>query len=413
MRWIATLSLVLALSACGTARPAAEVTLPDPPLRPPRPETRCTPGAPRFVPFGRGVVAGRAAIDEEARKLVMVSEDEGRILLFRCELDGSGCVRRDASLELGEPMGDRESVILFDRRRGKLLVVMLSEPNWSQALELLSCDRDGTRCSHGPLPHGNLVTAPTSSGSFAAVLDPIEDRLIVVSYHRFAGYPRLIRCRPDRTECSTRDLPLRVDDIVGALVDPTTHELVIIPRREIQVDPMDVNSEVPALVRCEMSGDHCRWVNLRTHPLPPAWVWSLAAREPGGRALVEADPGLLARALGCPSYKRGKSVCQDQGFTAGLPGTAELGVAPVVDEACRTIYFTFSTAVEDSYQSPPYLAWCALDGSGCQRRELGYTLLPWASDIFLDREGPRILLVGVTPPGGGREEVGVLSVPLR
>jgi hypothetical protein len=132
---------------------------------------------------GRGVgISPVALIDSVNQKLLVVTTDEdqgSQLALYRCNLDGSDCLYLDISAGQGANSGIDPSAVI-DTARQKLLVAAGKRPSGMASgleLALYSCNLDGTGCTYRDVSAGR----PNSGGSASAVLDDIGRRLLVAT----------------------------------------------------------------------------------------------------------------------------------------------------------------------------------------------------------------------------------------
>src|SRR5262249_18840747 len=152
----------------------------------------------------------RAMIDTTGRKLLVVAPTPSKLCwrpklaLFRCSLDGSGCIYADISA--GQPPGSgwNPSAVIDDTNR-KLLVGTRNEANGNRPA-LFQCNVDGTGCTYTDISAGRAYSPlPYVCQGFcsfvpwfpAAVIDATKGKLFVVT--QTSG--PLFRCAVDGTGC--------------------------------------------------------------------------------------------------------------------------------------------------------------------------------------------------------------------
>jgi hypothetical protein len=96
--------------------------------------------------------------------------------LFRCDLDGTGCTHADISAGQATGSGDSPSAVIA-AANGKLLVVTTNRAS-SNKPSLFRCNVDGTGCVHVDISAGQ----GTGSGrNPSAVIDLVTKRLLVAT----------------------------------------------------------------------------------------------------------------------------------------------------------------------------------------------------------------------------------------
>lgn len=127
----------------------------------------------------------------------------GRLMLFRCNRDGSGCVHIDASTAAGQGNASgTEPNMVFDPVNNRVLVTV-SDGQASNRLGLYRCNADGTGCVF------LVVSASANSGvTPSAGVDLVNNRLVVASRDSTSGTLRLglNLCNLDGTGCATSDV---------------------------------------------------------------------------------------------------------------------------------------------------------------------------------------------------------------
>jgi hypothetical protein len=134
------------------------------------------------ISAGQGSESGtapQALIDATNGKLLVVTTERGSSSkpgLFRCDLDGTGCTHADISAGQATGSGDSPSAVIA-AANGKLLVVTTNRASSNKA-SLFRCDVDGTGCVHVDISAGQ----GTGSGrNPSAVIDLVTKRLLVAT----------------------------------------------------------------------------------------------------------------------------------------------------------------------------------------------------------------------------------------
>ncbi|TGN08692.1 fibronectin type III domain-containing protein, partial [Leptospira ilyithenensis] len=209
------------------------------------------------ISAGEGTNSGinpRAVIDTAAGKLLVVTNNganNGKPSLFRCNLDGSGCTHTDLSAGQGTDSGFELSV-LIDSASGKLLVVTNNVAN-NGKLSLFRCNLDGTSCTHTDISAGQ----GTNSGMYPmGVIDSIAGKLLVVARNEANNSkPSLYRCNLDGTSCTHTDISAgqgtnSIALFPGVVIDPIAAKLLVVTCN-------GANNSKPSLFRCNLDGTSC------------------------------------------------------------------------------------------------------------------------------------------------------------
>lgn len=208
----------------------------------------------RLLDAGRGNDTGEfpsVVVDTTNKKLLVVTNDtsrEERPSLFRCELDGTGCVWRDLSAGRG-PRSGQWPVALLDAANAKLLVVT-PDTSDGAAVSLYRCALDGTVCVRSA-----ISTQIPMSTDLAATIDVANAKLVVV--RGLAGKLVQHRCSLDGTGCVDSDIS--AGQLVGAARSPaiaidSVGDRVVV----VTTDDSDVNNLSRSLLyRCALDGSDC------------------------------------------------------------------------------------------------------------------------------------------------------------
>ncbi len=271
-----------------------------------------------YVPIGdpdAGYLGGgsRIAFDEVNRKLLIMTS---YFFLFRCELDGTGCVKTDissghnttnstalglavdpvgqkvlavgagmfldggggtlpalfranldgtspsfADVSLGKPAdtGDGPTVAI-DTTRNKLEIIGQDIAGQYQPV-LFECNLDGSSCTFRDLSTGT-GEGFNSGGSPSAIVDPVGKNLLVATYDvSIHGNPTLWICPLAGGDCATEDVSTALGSVTSAGTTPT----IMIDATAAKIDIVTANeAERPFLFRCNLDGSNCLASDLTT-----------------------------------------------------------------------------------------------------------------------------------------------------
>ncbi|TGL42491.1 chitobiase/beta-hexosaminidase C-terminal domain-containing protein [Leptospira perdikensis] len=238
------------------------------------------------ISVGQGTnSAGRpnAIIDAINRKLLVLTynvANNGKLSLFRCNLDGTSCSHSDISAGQGTNSGARPNAVI-DAVNGKLLVATYNAAN-SGKPSLFRCNLDGTSCSHSDISAGQ----GTDSGSNAkANIDSINGKVLVATYNAANnGKLSLFRCNLDGTSCSHTDISVGQGTDSGmepkAVIDRMNGKLLVVTRN-------NANDKKPSLFRCNLDGTSCTHTDISAGQGTGSGIEPSIAMNPlNGRLLV-------------------------------------------------------------------------------------------------------------------------------
>lgn len=218
-----------------------------------------------------------AAIDRLNQKLLVAARNEAdgnRPSLYRCNLDGTQCSHVDISAGQGNDTGGVSSIAV-DERSEKLLVATSRD----YAIRLFRCNLDGTGCTHALLPGG--ASEPK------VLIETVNAKLLVVTRAIVTRKPALVRCNLDATSCANIDISAGQGE--GSALGPSVGmdrlngKLVVVTRNE-------ANAYRPGLFRCNLDGSSCSHTDV-SGGLPPQTIGgpSMVVDAPNGRLLVVAS----------------------------------------------------------------------------------------------------------------------------
>ncbi|MCW7479647.1 chitobiase/beta-hexosaminidase C-terminal domain-containing protein [Leptospira kanakyensis] len=194
-----------------------------------------------------------AVIDPINQKLLVATlnmSNGNKISLYRCNLDGTSCTHTDISLGFNENFINAPNAIL-DLINKKILVITINNNNAGKLL-LIRCNLDGTGCALTDISAGQGGIAGVYRG---VTIDKYNQKLLVVS-RNFGNNdkPSLIRCNLDGTECTHTDISAGQGNTSG--LTPSI-AMDSINRKILVVTQNGSNGGRPSLFRCNLDGTGC------------------------------------------------------------------------------------------------------------------------------------------------------------
>ena len=190
-------------------------------------------------------------VDTVNQKLLVATTDDtnSEVALLRCALDGTGCTFTD--LMAGQPFaGYAYPSPAIDPSNGMISMAAVEQDTGGAKAVLFRCQLDGTGCSYNDVSSGHLYTTdnvllpprPT------ALLDSAGGHLLVVGC--YSGMPGLARCALDGTACTFTDISGGHGAVeVQAVVDASKGKLVVVAE--------DATSFTVSLRECNLDGTGC------------------------------------------------------------------------------------------------------------------------------------------------------------
>ncbi len=151
---------------------------------------------------GIGDAGSSECVPAGTMALAVRNRINGRLILFRCNRDGTGCVTIDASAVAGQGNDTgHEPDLVFDPVNNRLLVTARNSAA-NDRLGLFRCNPDGTGCMYADLTSGN-----SSGRTPSSAVDLVNQRLVTATRDSTGGVDRLgiHRCNLDGTGCVTID----------------------------------------------------------------------------------------------------------------------------------------------------------------------------------------------------------------
>lgn len=233
-------------------------------------------------------------IDPASGKLLVVVDDAPATYkpgLYRCNVDGTSCSFIDISAGQPALSGEQPSAVI-DTTNGKLLVVTTNGANDNKAA-LFRCNLDGSSCSYTDISAGQAG----NSGRYpTALIDAVNQKLLVVAKSGIDNGLSLVRCELDGSACAVTDIDAATGFGGGngnpsAIIDTTNGKLLVIDDR-------------PGLTRCNLDGSGCTRTDISAGQGTPTSYQSAFVSSPviaNGKLLIGAwnfpdssKPGLFA-----------------------------------------------------------------------------------------------------------------------
>jgi hypothetical protein len=383
------------------------------------------------ISAGRGPASGRtpfSLLDEASSSLLVVTDDGSHGLrpgLFRCALDGSGCVVKDISAGEGEQSGF-DPVAVIDRAAGKLLTVAENVARDGKPW-LFRCELDGTGCTASDLSAGQ---GPKSGLSPSIVVDAEGGKLLVVTRNDDnGGRSALFRCELDGSSCQYVDISAGQGPSSGwspsAAIDPIQHKLLVAARNAGDVtnpDGTKTVADMPVLLRCELDGSGCEVHDISAGQGFGCGISPVLLIDAQSQKLLVVTQNFDVALAGDQFGKLALFRCDLDGtgcvFADIAAGQgAESGQTPsaLIDPTRGELVvatWDLEHASFPTHFGDPALYRCALDGTGCSYRDLspgiprefGYTPV-----LRLDAAHDQLLIVATTAD----EHLGLLSMRER
>lgn len=323
---------------------------------------------PRFVdiaadgPEGSGF-SPALAVDAKGKRIFVASMDFSRTRtpsLTTCTLDGTGCVRRDASGGQGENSGAMPK-IAFDEASGKVLVVTQNGAN-SGRPGLFRCDAGGATCTFVDISTGVGGAGLPSGADGAVLVDRAGKKLLAVTNNYSAGTTAyLFRCELDGTACAAKSLAADQGEASGRYPSPAIDEA----NKKLLVATTNATGRL-SLFRCGLDGSSCVHHDVSAGQPENSGVRpSLVIDAKNKKLLIVAtSEEKKARLTRC---ELDGSKCTHHDVSAGGERESGLFASAVVDEAHDKLL----VATTDQYNDEKVrLARCNLDGTACTAIDL-------------------------------------------
>jgi hypothetical protein len=202
-----------------------------------------------------------AAYDETNAKILIATDDMSngnKPALFRCAIDGTGCVVTDISSDAGTGQANTAPSIAIDQVHGKVYVVTTDASNMGMPSAFI-CNLDATGCTHTNIAAAYLHLHVAFSQSVA--IDSVNNKLLVVTENEFTGNTLAIFvCDLDGTNCNFRDGTAGAGNSSGRspspVIDKLNSKLLIVSEDESFRDA-GTAVDKPLLTTCALDGSGC------------------------------------------------------------------------------------------------------------------------------------------------------------
>lgn len=183
-------------------------------------------------------------VDAKANKLLIIkNNNSNHTFLYRCNLDGTGCVTSGLS---GPSVGRCARALLRDTT---LFVVRLNVAGPS----LYRCGVDGTGCAEDAISGTAMV-------QIATAIDEVNGKVVSVSHRTNDAVLTLHRCNFDGTGCASGGLPM------APTINVRDPHLLLDPARKKLYAFYFGGDARASFVRCDLDGTKCSDVILSPTP---------------------------------------------------------------------------------------------------------------------------------------------------
>ncbi|BDA77550.1 hypothetical protein LPTSP3_g04800 [Leptospira kobayashii] len=320
------------------------------------------------ISAGEGANSGnnpRALIDTASGKLLVVTNNganNGKPSLFRCNLDGNGCTHTDISAGQGTDSGF-ELTVVIDSASGKLLVMTNNNAN-NGKLSLFRCNLDGTSCTHTDISAGQ----GTNSGQAPrAVIDSISGKLLVVSTNGAnSSKPSLYRCNLDGTSCTHTDISAgqganSISLFPGVVIDSVSAKLLVVTCN-------GANTSKPSLFRCNLDGTSCTHTDISAGQGTSSGERpTVIIDTSSGKLLAFTSNGANGGRPGLFRCNLDGTACTYADVSAGQGASSGTYPSAVIDPISGKILFA---TMNQFNNSKPGLFRCDADGTNCTHTDI-------------------------------------------
>ncbi|MCW7468810.1 fibronectin type III domain-containing protein [Leptospira kanakyensis] len=187
-----------------------------------------------------------AFIDPTSGKIIVITRGNGRLNLFRCNLDATNCTYTDVSAGQNNFMNPRA---ILDPINHKILITVMVT---NGIFGLIRCNLNGSNCSYRDIVAGHLGYRPGLG------IDPINRKLLIITANSNIK-PNLFLCDLDGINCVNKDIASGIANGSGnnlfLVMDIINSKFMVITRDE-------TNSTYNArlgLLHCNTDGTNCSY----------------------------------------------------------------------------------------------------------------------------------------------------------
>jgi len=302
-------------------------------------------------------------IDPISNKLLFITSDglnNGNPSLYRCNIDGSSCIRTDISA--GQGNGSYYIFPFIDLLSNKLLVVVRNGAN-NLRPSLFRCNLDGTGCTHTDISAGQGIN---SGMAVSAVIDSISNKLLVVTQNGTNNNKlSLFRCNLDGSNCTHVDISTGQGINSGkepfSLIDYTSNKLLVVTQN-------GANSNKLSLFRCNLDGSNCTHADISVGQGTDSGIAPTAVIDSiSGKLLVVTQNSNINGHPGLFRCNLDGSGCTHTDISAGQGMNSGALPSLVIDLVSNKLLAVTQNVASNS---TPSLFRCDLDGSNCTHTDL-------------------------------------------
>jgi hypothetical protein len=288
--------------------------------------------------------APKPLIDTASGKLVIIGDAPSGPLV-RCALDGTNCTLGTFRADQTASNATLNPSPALDVANGKLLIATSNYAN-GKRVSLFRCNLDGTGCVHTDAS-ALAGTGDNTGNTPSAVIDPTGSKLLIVtsncSFGIESGKLWLFRCDLDGTKCTASDISATSSAYSGyrpiALTDAKNGKLVALAANG--GDPNDAPAYGTVMSRCALDGTNCTRRSFSSRSLAAASINATNDRLFVVTTDHDSKPWLSSCDLDGTN-------CIESDISAGL---TNIGWQPgaVFDEASRTL-FVVTSYIDNGYR---------------------------------------------------------------
>jgi len=342
----------------------------------------------------------KLVVDDAARKVRITTTgfpNAGRARVFSANIDGTEATVRDLAAQFGFAQVSY-SATSFDATNQKLLFMLGSS---SRTPTLLRCAPDGSACSSRDLAAGGTFSSIAFYNA-TVVASPNTDRVLVcASNPERQDRPWLFSCPTNGLACGQADLSVAAQrgNIVGRRngVEWSIHGAVdLVNKQLVVVGSGSASEHTPILIRCGLDAKGCVTTNASAdQPVDSGFFPSVVALPAGDRAVVASadyQPGRSGR----PSLffcPSSGAGCTWRDASAGL--TSIVGGNPLVGVVPSSARVRVLSGGRVGFNDQAYLVDCDPNGLDCTGTKLGSaTSSGRQAALFDDGEAIAVLNAG-------------------
>ncbi|MCB1193966.1 MAG: hypothetical protein H7A23_06560 [Leptospiraceae bacterium] len=345
------------------------------------------------------------AIDTINSKLLIATtnqDNDSKLSLFRCNLDGTNCIHTDISAGLdpvivGSGSGWYTSIAIDPNSSNPKILVATTNYSNNKKLSLFRCDLDGSNCTHTDISSSVVPIQSTRSGERPSLTVDVTSSKLLISTTNYANNKQLslFRCDLDGSNCSHTDVSSTATPSQGIgsglyskiLLDSINSKLYIATTN-------DSNNKKPALYICNSDATNCNYYDISDGQGSNSGYYpSIAIDKVSSKILVATQNDANSGKLGLFRCSLDGLGCKYTDISAGQ-GVDSGQYSSMLTDPINSKIYVVTTNFENGKRLGLFR--CELDGTNCKYYDISAgkgDKSGWYPSMVFDDVNSKVLVV--------------------